>query len=141
VAVTGDFMRLRLLQDRLRQAAQGGARRDMVLALANEAHRQVIEGVSRKRDPYGNSWAARKNKGGWPLLDKTGAMVNSFTVRTRPTGFSIWARDYAAYHEQGTSRMPARILWPRPDLGLGPIWGDAFLRTSGDVMRAFMGAV
>jgi hypothetical protein len=64
-------------------------------------------------------------------------MINSAAARPTRTGFKITMLMYAGHHNQGTRNMPARTMVPRPDLGLGPIWGDAFLRVSKRVADEF----
>lgn len=149
MAVSGDFMRLALLRDRLKHMAGGQARRDMLRALADETQRQIIAGFNAKRDPYGRAWAPRKPPPAWaarafglmqrshPLLDDTGRMIDS--MRSRPSGGAVLVTGlgYAEFHQEGTRLMVARRLLPAPVLGLGPTWGDAYLMVSRMVANAY----
>src|SRR5207253_1976811 len=114
---------------------------------------QIIASFQGQRDPYGKPWPPRKKAADWairafglmqddghPLLDNTGRMVESITVKALATSIRVTALGYAAFHQEGTHSLPPRRWFPDPVLGLGPIWGDGFLRVSGRVARAFMGA-
>ena len=75
--------------------------------------------------------AARARKGYWPgkMLQVTGQMKQRFipssTNRQARVGNSA---PYAKYHDEGTSRIPARRMLPRPQIALEmvrPIYGAA----------------
>lgn len=156
MAVSGDFMRLRLLQDRLRQAAQGEALKEMLGPLRDETNQQVGDCFREQRDPYGRQWPPRKKPkaehalrygyidDGHALLDKTGKLLSSIRTVTTATGIKVTMASYAMYHWQPDGpggKLPQRSMLPTARQGLGPIFGDAYLRVSGRVARAFMGTV
>lgn len=133
--------------------ASGEAQKVILHRLANETQRQVVVGFAAKRDPYGRSWRPRKVPAAWaarafgmmqdnhPLLDKTGKMIES--IRTRPVGGSVVSTGlgYLGFHQEGTVNMVARRLFPAPEMGIGPIWGDAFLKVSKAVASEFAGTL
>lgn len=55
-------------------------------------------------------WKKRQKQVGWPLLNKTGALKNSLKVTSRGQNYFIISSDvkYAAYHNEGTDRLPKR---------------------------------
>jgi len=91
--------------------------------LVEEHHK---EAWSNQQDPVdGKSWAPRKQPtGGWPILKKSGKMLNStqFKSDNHPMLFKATTNvSYGKFHQEGTSRMPQR-RW----LGLGSDFTDRF---------------
>jgi phage gpG-like protein len=91
--------------------------------LRSRAHEQFLtEGAA-----YGNKWQERKRPAPWPILNRTGRLLLSFTHEGNPEhiedyDFSNPNRPlllfgsrvpYAGYHHRGTTHLPARpILTP-----------------------------
>lgn len=98
----------------------------------------IADNFAQSRSPDGIPWAPRKSGGDWPLLIKTGEMMRSVTTDggngftdISPESLTIGSHvEYYGFHEDGTSRMPAR-----PSLGLsedaldkvGEVLADAIL--------------
>ena len=55
---------------------------------------------------------------GQPILRASGAMEDQAIIRPWKTGFEVMARFYGAYHQFGTSKMPARPWVGIPDKSL-----------------------
>ena len=96
-----------------------------LLKMVKEHHK---DSWSDKSDPVtGKAWVPRKKPtGSWPLLRKTGKMLNStkFKADSRPMLFKATTNvGYGSYHQNGTSRMPQR-RW----LGLGSDFDDKFAK-------------
>ena len=86
------------------------------------------ESWSDQSDPVtGKSWVPRKKPtGSWPILKKSGKMLNSTKLKaeTRPMLFKATTNvGYGSYHQNGTSKMPQR-RW----LGLGSDFDDRFAK-------------
>ena len=125
------FDQLSQLTARIESIAAAGGLTDVISALRDEAHEQVIAGFREQRDPYGTAWQARKDNGGWPILDKTGAGIDSFTAQSTPTGIRLRIDGHMKFHLTGTRFMVPRRFFPVD--GLGPIWGTAFMRVASQV--------
>lgn len=151
MALTGDFARLELFRRRLQAIARGGAQRQLCTELANETHKLIIAGFVGKQDPYGRRWAPRRPTPAWvvrafgpmnhPLLDKSGKMIDGFRVRATATGLRATTVSYAGFHQSGTRKMVARKLVPDSRMGMGPTWGNAYLRVAGIVGDRLLGSV
>lgn len=150
MAVTADFMRLELLRTRIESIGSAGGLRPVLAALTAEAHQQTLNCFIEERDPYGRRWAARKKAPDWAirafglmqsnhkLLDKTGDGIDSLTAKPTATGIRLRIAGHMRFHLTGTGKMKARKFFPVD--GLGPIWGDAFLRVSSKVFRGLLRA-
>lgn len=90
------------------------------VAAAKETERLIAEGFREQKSPYGRRWPARKDpkSGSHPILDKTGKLKRSWSVKARGKGLLIRTTgvDYARYHQSGTKRMPARRMVPEGKL-------------------------
>lgn len=111
---------------------------------------QCVAGFREQRDPYGKPWATRKPPKAWavrafglmqddghPILDKSGDMINS--LRSRASGSRVLMRilGYAKFHQYGTVRMEARMIFPDPARGLG-LWRDPIEKASVEAVRELM---
>ena len=81
---------------------------------------------SSQRTNKGRPWKKRKKEPGWPLLNRTGTMrLGGELTITRSSRFTQiiryqnsahdtrkQSRSYAHFHQEGTSRMPARPFLP-----------------------------
>lgn len=101
---------------------EGAAVERRVLArIRDVTHAEAVRGFQQKVDPYGKSWEPRKRPtGDWPLLDKTGAGIDSLTARIvgHRVRLSIKGAQWK-FIQRGTSRMVARMVFPDPAQGLG----------------------
>ena len=84
------------------------------------------ESWSEQKDPVTQKpWAPRKAPtGSWPILRKTGKMLNSTSFKSdnRPMLFkAVTNTSYGKFHQYGTSKMPQR-RW----LGLGSNFNKKF---------------
>lgn len=148
MALTGDFSRLQQLRQKLMTLSGGGFARQAATELANATQQQIIDGFNAKRDPYGRPWAPRRPIPDWvirafhptnhPLMDKSGALID--TAKSKASGLKIRVtmKPYAKFHQDGTVQMVARKLVP-DGMNLGPIWGNAYLRTCSTLARQLMG--
>ncbi len=129
------LQQLNRLASRIEKIAAAGGLQPLLSALAAEAHDQTLDCFNQQRDPYGKAWKSRQEPtGGWPILDKTGAGVESITSRPTATGIKIRVgKDYMGFHLTGTSRMVSRKFLPVD--GLGPIWEPAFQRVADRTFR------
>jgi len=97
--------------------------------LAREAVAEVQRGFDRRASPYGVPWRPTKRRN--PILEKTGALrrgikpfITNGKLELRATGS---AAKYAAFHQYGTRKMPARKFLP--DSGqLPPVFEKSFGR-------------
>jgi len=107
-----------------------------VLSRARDVvHDECVRGFVEQRDPYGVSWAPRKDKGGaWPILRKTGAGLDSLTARVAGDRVIMRIRGYFQFHQSGTSRMVARMVFPDPARGLGT-WSGPVNDAARDAVR------
>lgn len=141
----GQFDQLSQLTARIESIGASGGLSDVIAALRDEAHEQVIAGFREQRDPYGNAWAPRKVPPDWairafgliqsnhPLLDDTGAGINSFSAQATPTGIRLRIDGHMKFHLTGTRFMVPRKFFPVD--GLGPIWGAAFMRVASQAFQ------
>ncbi len=84
------------------------------------------------KDAYGDSWKARKQepKDGHPILDASGALKRSRTVRVADDGELVIEYDdfKAELHQEGTSKMPARPVLPTQAQGMPKEWSNLLLK-------------
>lgn len=105
------------------------------------------EGGSSPWEPLAESTVKEKQRlgfGGMPILQRTKRLYDSFTVLGGPlnvaeisTTEAIWGSDlyYAAYHQRGNDRMPARL-----EIEMTPSWQDLFVETAKVTMEARLSA-
>lgn len=116
--------------------------------VATVCQEQCIAGFQQQRNPYGTPWAPLKPAPMWvvkafgadfdhPILDKTGAMVESLTSRASGSRVLMRILGYAKFHQYGTSRMTAREVFPDPARGLG-MWREPIERASIEAVRELM---
>ena len=118
--VTGDFAALNELKQEFAKIPTT-FRSSLLKNVAEEARRQVVLGFEQERDPYGNPWEPLKVREG-RILQDTGRMRNAFTFSPTADGFVIRnPTAYVAFHEDGTSRIPQRMMVP-PNGDLPPLW-------------------
>lgn len=128
MSVTGDFSGLEAMSEAFKRLSEVPSR--AAKAVSADLSKFVEEEFDTGSDPYGRSWAAlaertlRKGRKPPPLTD-TGAMRGSVEIRpAQGAGVQISIGEpYSVYHQQGTSRMPARKMLPEGDLP--PKWNNA----------------
>jgi len=123
------------LSEQLRVFASGRARAAAQGAMQRALLDLVDEGFEQEQSPAGSRWARRKPPtGSWPLLNKTGAMRGSIYASVLGAQIILHAgADYAGYHQSGTSRMPARPIFP--DGALPANWAAVIDRAVRDALR------
>ena len=76
-------------------------------------------------------WKA-ENYPGQPILRATGLLPDASYIYTRVDVFKVKSTRYGAYHQFGTSKMPARPWMGVPDISLKQIvpiaWGNILSR-------------
>lgn len=85
----------------------------------------IDQGYDRRSDPYGQAWAAtkerRRARGLWggknPILEDTGAFRREWRVsQADASGFTVSNPvEYGGFHQTGTSKMPVRMTVPDND--------------------------
>lgn len=114
----------------VRQLESPDFMRQMGLEAGRVIQRQVHKGFDEQRDPYGRPWAARKGKGSWPILHKSGKLERSISVRQGSGGVSISAASpYGIYHMTGTKYMVPRPFLPT-SAQLPPLWEKELRRAA-----------
>lgn len=112
-----------------------------VAADINDALQEEFEG---EHDPYGRPWAKLaestvRRKGHDQILYETGALQNNTVARpTRGAGIEITSLPYGEYHQDGTSRMPARKILPDGANALPPEWQESIDRNTEQAFRKAM---
>ena len=152
MAVTGDFMMLAQLRQRLARMGTGEVLRVLGSRLATETQEQMLRGFREQRDPYGRKWAPRKPPPAWavrafglvddhhPILDKTGQMIDGGRSRFDGRRILVTLKSPAPFHQSGTIKMVRRQMLPTADMGgLGPIWTAGYVKVSGEVLKKFIG--
>ena len=89
---------------------------------------QVKAGFRKESDPYDSRWAPKKVRDGRKILTgKTKKLKRNFELRMKSGGgFRIKAATpYASFHQDGTNRMPARMIFP-DSRGLPDKWARKF---------------
>jgi phage gpG-like protein len=133
VPLTGDDAALRRLRARL--ATVGAAPRSARPQLAAEALGRVHYAFAASRAPGGAAWARLRYRAGRPLV-LTGRLFGSLRSRVTTTGVAVsTSRPYAAFHQFGTRRVPARPFFPAEG-ELPPPWREAFERVVDAAIRA-----
>lgn len=122
------------LIQRLERFATNEVERRMLGKMRDALHAQAVRGFNEQRNPYGERWAARKDKRGtWPILQKTGAALYGIVSRALTDRVRMTIAPYMKFHQTGTRVMPPRLIFPSPSRGLGS-W-------EGPIMDAATGAV
>lgn len=120
---------------RLQRLSSGQVFDAMGRKMADAAHAQAVAGFREQRDPYGKPWAPRVgNRGGWPLLQKTGAGLDGLTARYVGGIVRMRIAGYFQFHQTGTSKMVARMVFPDNAHGLG-VWRDPLNKAATDAVR------
>ena len=97
-------------------------RRAMGAAVGAAAHKELVQGFQRGRDPYGHPWKPLKARRGQPLRD-TARLQNSFSAQPSERGFQlVTSVAYAGAHQYGAkfparSNVKARTVWQNPRSG------------------------
>lgn len=137
------------LVQRLERYAQSELQAKIASKVRDAMHQACIDGFNEKRDPYGTQWAPRKPVKAWavrafglidtnhPLLDYTGKMIGSLATRALQNGVVMRILGYARFHQFGTSKMVARLLFPDPARGLGQ-WADPVHRAAVEAVKELM---
>jgi hypothetical protein len=120
---------------RLERLAAAQVNQRILARVRDAAHAECVRGFVEQRDPYGASWAPRKDrKSTWPILRKTGAGLDSLTARVVGDRIVMRIRGYFQFHQTGTSRMPARMVFPDSARGLGT-WSGPINDAARDAVR------
>lgn len=120
---------------RLERMAASDVKHRIMTKVADVAQEQCLRGFREQRDPYGAPWAPRKNaKSTWPLLDKSGAGVESLTSRAVGESVVMKIRGYMKFHQAGTGKMVSRKIFPEQSSGLG-LWTEPVNRAAVDAVR------
>lgn len=148
---------------RLKRLGSEQVRERVASKVRDAAHAECLRGFIEKRDPYGVPWAPRRLPRGWaalafpddghPLLDKTGRMIGSLRSLASSRGVRMSMNGPAKYHQAGAVhpartvistgmtfrefKMPARMLFPDPNRGLG-LWSDPVRRAAVEGVRELM---
>lgn len=111
------------LIDRLQRMSSGKVYEAIGRKMADVCHEQAIIGFREQIEPtHGTPWARRKDpRGGWPILQKTNAGVNSLTARYAGGTIRLRIKGYFQFHQFGTKKMVARRVFPTQERGLG-LW-------------------
>lgn len=97
----------------------------------------VKDGFRAEKDPYGKRWARKKKPDGRKVLSGKSSNLKGgwHVVRSAGDGFTISPSvNYAAFHQSGTAKMPARKMVP--DGKLPPAWSKALEETAKDALTA-----
>lgn len=138
---------LNRLQARIRRVCEAGFRVELAQKLAAAATKQVADEFQQERDPYGRPWRALA-KGSRPaaklaaarILRLSGRMAASAAGVPSSSGFTFHMAFPARIHQLGGPIIPQRQLLPMASTGgLGPIWGPAFYKEAGDLLRLRLG--
>lgn len=123
---------------KLQRLERGEVFQRMGASIANVCHAQAIAGFRAQSDPYGTPWAPRTNpRGTWPLLQKTGAGIDSLTARYVAGTVVMRIKGYFTFHQHGTMRMVARKVFPEQARGLGT-WAEPIQRAATQAVRELM---
>jgi hypothetical protein len=112
------------LAAKIERLASQAVKEHVAAKVRDVVHAECIRGFREQRNPYGAPWAPRKDpRGTWPILDKTGAGIDSLTASSYGGAVRLRIRGYFKFHQGGTKLMVAREVFPDPDRGLGT-WTD-----------------
>jgi hypothetical protein len=120
---------------RLERLAAADVKGRVLARVRDAAHAEAVRGFVDQRDPYGRSWAPRKDKRGtWPILRKTGAGLDGLTARVVGDRVVMRIAGYFKFHQSGTRFMVARMVFPEPARGLGT-WSGPINDAARDAVR------
>lgn len=123
---------------RLQRLSSGQVIDAMGRKISDACHAEAARGFREQRDPYGKPWAQRKDKrGSWPILEKTGAGLDSLTARYSNGMVRMRIKGYFQFHQSGTRYMVARKTFPEQDRGLG-MWREPINRAATDAVRGLV---
>jgi len=109
------------MSSRLEKLAQNNAP-DLYRVLGVKAQQLIVAGFQNSENPYGQKWKPLKYRTGQPLVD-TGTLRASFGVSSAGGYADVGSRvNYAAYHQDGTAKVPARKMIP--DAGTPNKWAN-----------------
>ncbi len=139
--IRGDFGKLNAL------AAMAGRTHQRKLELAEKMSEWIRKTIDREffthADPYGKRWPGRKqpDRRTNPLMVRTGDLMTGFAETATADGVKVEnAVPYAEWLNDGTRKMPPRIMLPGEYGGLG-LWGEPLVRLALDALRLnFKGA-
>lgn len=107
----------------------------MVERCAAESLEMARQGFWLQQDPYGRPWEVTVT--GKPF-DQRAGLERAFVATRRTLGFFVECRHEAfKYHQNGTLRLPERLMVPTVTRGLG-LWGERYRQIAAEV---FSGAV
>jgi phage gpG-like protein len=87
---------------------------EVIIEVSKEIEKDVASKFAKGKDPEGTSWKPRKFNYAWPILNKTGRLNSSRTVKFTNSSFSIaYSVPYAVFHQNGTKHIARRMLVPR----------------------------
>ena len=127
MGIKGDFGRLERIIRGFGAIKDRKHNQQILEQLGDEAVRQIDAGINAQRDPYGKPWTKRKNttERNKMLSGLRGTFSHSATSKR----LLVTSSDKTAvYHNEGTKRLPKRLLVPSNKRGLGRIWERAFKR-------------
>lgn len=142
MSVTGDWSKL---EKALRELDALGSPTVMGIAAKNVAVAMTTEvqlTFRKEQSPDGGKWAplkrGRKRKGKGKrdnkILRDTGRLANSITGVAAGNNVIVGTNvEYAAYHQEGTSRIPARPFLPLA--GLPMAWQNSAARVIVEVLK------
>lgn len=109
------------IREKLRLFISGKAQAIAANVTADTMLDLVHEGFARQTDPYGIPWDPRVDDLSHPILDETGLMKANFFALVIGADATIENTiEYSSFHQHGTSKMPARPIFP--DGRLPPGW-------------------
>lgn len=106
--------------------------------MAEEAIGLVKDGFRSSKDPYGEKWKRKKRKDGRKVLSgKTSRLKGGWHVSKNGKGGATIAPSvvYAAFHQVGTKRLPARLMVPSAAKGLPDKWARLMEEAAQKVLR------
>jgi len=84
--------------------------KDLAKVLKKEIAENIDVGFVEKRNPRGKSWKITK---AGHSFDPNDTIRNSIRVKSSSNEITITStKDYTIYHQEGTSRLPQREMYP-----------------------------
>jgi phage gpG-like protein len=118
-------------------AQKGEFLEDFATQAADKTVELITQEFVDESDPYGDGWDqlsprtinAKTHSG---ILVETSALMGSWMSVSSSSEFgAVTGIEYAFYHQQGTSRIPARPMVP--SAGLPPEWEAAYTQIAQDL--------
>jgi len=136
MGVTGDWAKLRKVEDTLRRTGAPDQLKAVNANLLEEGLNLVSEGFAKGSNPYGQPWNAPHN------LQITGR-IRAYAGSSSAGGFKIFATDRkAVWHHAprprprwGGKALPTRLQVPVADRGLPANWRQRFEEIAREFMR------